>query len=450
MEQLMGKHAIVIGAGIGGLLFSRVLASHFQRVTVLERDSLPDDNQPRSGIPQGRHLHSLLAGGCRAMEGLLPGLVSDLRAGGAIEVLSGLQNMVERPGYDPFPRRHAGFSSYSMSRPLLELCVRRRVQSTANITVQQEVAVERLTHANAVVTGVALRDGRQLDADFVIDASGRGELTLRLLDDLGLPRPRETTIGVDMHYASVLFEIPADAAYDWKSVVTFPKAPHSSKGLLMTMIEGGRWICAVGWRGDEAAPTDRESYVEWTRNLRTQTAYKAIKDATMIGKVVRFAFPESRHRHFVELESLPSGVLPVADAICRFNPIYGQGMSVAALEAEAFAGLLKAPEQDFGQLSRSFFEQADRIIEGPWNMAALPDLLYPDTRGERPADLMNSLRFGQAFLELAARDAAVHKLQLEIHTLLKPRSAMTGDPALMQRILAVMSETNQQAMVAAS
>jgi 2-polyprenyl-6-methoxyphenol hydroxylase-like FAD-dependent oxidoreductase len=446
------EQAIVIGAGIGGLLFARVLAERFARVLVLERDSLSSDPEPRSGVPQGRHLHALLAGGCRAMEALLPGLIEDMRAAGAVEVLTGWSNRVERPGYDPFPRRDLGFASFSLSRPLLELCIRRRVQRFPNILLQSDATVERLLlHEGGAHPAVVLRDGQVLNADFVVDASGRGELTLRALAAFGFERPRETTIGVDMNYASASFEIPADASHDWKSVVMLPKAPESSRHLLMSTIERQRWLCVIGWRGAEQAPTDRETYVEWTRTLRTQTCYQAIRDARMIGAVLRYAFPESRYRHFTQCSALPPGLLPVADAICRFNPIYGQGMSVAAQQALALAELL-SEEQTTGAelLQRRFFQRCDQIIEGPWSMAAVPDFVYPDTRGQRPADLRESLKFGQAFTELAARDASVHKLMQEINSLLKPRSAMTGNPALMQRIYDVMSETTGAEATAAA
>lgn len=449
MAKQMGKRAIVIGAGIGGMLFARVLADYFEGVTVLERDSLPDNDEPRNGVPQGRHFHGLLAGGCRAMNALLPGLVDDFKAAGAVELVTGLSSRMEMPGYDPFPQRDLGFSSYGLSRPLLELCVRRRVQAIANISWEQNSVVERLRHDAGVVTGVALRDGRSLPADFVIDASRRGELTLKAFDEMGCARPRETTIGVDLSYVTALFEIPENAAYDWKVLITHPEPPPGGvKGALMSTIEGNRWICGLAWRGEEKAPVDRESFIEFTRKLRTQTCYHAIKGARMLGKVARFLFRESIHRHFSELESLPKGLLPVADAICCFNPAHGQGMSVAALEAEAFGELLETGEGDFYDLPRAFLRRTDQIIEAPWNMAAAPDLAYPDTRGERPPNLMQSLMFGAAFTELAARDANAHKLMMEIRSLLKPYSALTGDAALMRRIQTVMAEMAQAEMVA--
>jgi 2-polyprenyl-6-methoxyphenol hydroxylase-like FAD-dependent oxidoreductase len=332
--------------------------------------------------------------------------------------------------------------------------VRRRVAAISNVLIEHETTVEQLLHDGKAVTGVGLRDGRTLPADLVIDASGRGDLTLRALQALGIARPRESVIGVDINYASALFRIPAGVHHDWKTVIMTPQAPESSKAALLTTIEGNRWICAVGWRGEEVPPTDRESFVEWTRTLRMPTCYHALKDAEMLGKVMRFAFPESRYRHFAQLETWPRGLLPVADAICRFNPIYGQGMSVAALQAEALGELLAQcaadANDDLHDLARRFLRRADQIIEGPWNMAALPDLAYPDTRGERPADFEVSLKFGRAFTELAARDPSVHKLMMEMRGLLKPRTALTSNPALMQRIYDVIAEMAQVEAIAAA
>ena len=436
MIKQMGKHAIVIGAGIGGLLFARAMADAFEHVTVLERDSLPDNNEPRKGVPQGRHPHGLLPGGCRALDALLPGLVDDFEAAGAVKQVMGLSTRFEAPGYDPYPQRDAGAYWYSLSRPMLELCIRRRVEAIANISWEQNTTVERLQHEAGVVTGVALRDGRFLSADCVVDASGHsGELTLRVLGEMGYARPRETIIGIDLQYATALFEIPEDAAYDWKVLMSY-----SNPAAMMVPVEGKRWICAFAWQGGADAPRDRESYIEFARSLRTQTCYNAIKDATMLGKLAGYLFPESRHRHFSELQSFPKGLLPVADVICRFNPVYGQGMSVAALEAEAFCELLRESQGEFHDLTRAFLQRTDEIISTPWSTAAVPDLAYPSTRGERPPNHRELLLFGAAFLELAARDASVHKLRMEIIGLLKPYTTLTNDPVLMQRVQAVMAE----------
>jgi 2-polyprenyl-6-methoxyphenol hydroxylase-like FAD-dependent oxidoreductase len=445
MSKRQGQHAVVIGAGVGGLLFARALSPAFERVTVFERDTLANDSQPRIGIPQGRHLHLLLAAGCQSMEELLPGITGDLRAAGAVDQIAGLSTRVERPGYDPFPQRDCGFSNFSLSRPLLELCVRRRVTALTNVTIEQGVTVEHLLHERGAVIGVQRRDHGPLKADLVVDASGRGDLTLKALAMLGREPPSETTLGLNIKYCTALFEIPDDAPDDWTAVHTPPKVPESSKGLLMRPIENNRWICTITWRGDEQPPADHEEFIEWTRNLRTRTAYNVIKNAGAVGKVWRFIFPESRHRHFAEVEPFPPGLLPVADSICRFNPIYAQGMSVAALEAKALADLLAAGNLNGAQdgLARLFFQRADDIIEGPWTMSALRDLADPKTYGRRPEGFAEKLQFEQAFNKLAARDAAVQTLMEEIRALLKPLSAVDDDPELVERVHNVMAETEK-------
>lgn len=375
------------------------------------------------------------------MDALLPGLVDDFKAAGAIKQVMGLSTRFEAPGYDPFPQRDAGSCWYSLSRPMLELCIRRRVQAIPNISLEQNKAVERLRHDAGVVTGVEMRDGRILSADSVVDAGGRGgELTLKAFDEMNYARPRETTIGINLHYRTAVFEIPDDAAYDWKVLMSYSNPPPDSRATMIVPIEGNRWICCLVWHGDEDAPRDRESFLEFARKLRTPTCYQAIKDARMLGNVVGYLFPESRHRHFSELEAFPKGLLPVADAICHFNPLYGQGMSVAALEAEALCELLRDWQGGFHELTRAFLRRTDEIITVPWNTAAVPDLAYPDTHGERPTNHRQLLEFGAAFLNLAAIDAAAHKLRLEIIGLLKPYTALTNNPAMMARIQNLIKE----------
>lgn len=448
MSTPIGKQAVVVGAGMGGLTAARALADHFKRVIVLERDALPLDAAHRNGTPQARHVHALLAGGQRALGDLFPGFEQDLARAGAVPLRVGLDTRVERPGFDPFPKRDLGWVTYSMSRPLIELVVRQHVERRANITVRQRCRAHEVvaTPDGAAVTAVRCEnvDGTSetLPADLVVDASGRGTLTLALLESLGRPLPEETTIGVDVGYATAVFVIPDDAPTDWKGVFTFPQAPQSSRGALMLPLEGNRWIVTVGGRHGDRPPGDGDGFLTYAREFRTPTVYDAIKHAKRLGEIARFGFPASVWRHFERLEAFPRGLLPFGDAVCRFNPVYGQGMSVAAREACLLHRVLetRAVEADpLAGLAPVFFAEAQTLIEGPWAMAAVPDFIHPETRGQRPPDFEVTLKFGLALTRLAARDAAVHKLILEVQHLLKPRSVYR-DPELMQRVLAVMAE----------
>jgi 2-polyprenyl-6-methoxyphenol hydroxylase-like FAD-dependent oxidoreductase len=443
----IGRQAVVVGAGLAGLTAARVLADHFEQVIVLERDVLPADAAHRAGTPQSKHLHALLASGLSALNELFPGIADDLDRAGAVPLRVGLDVRVERPGYDPFPQRDLGWLSRSMSRPLVELTVRQRVRQHANITLRQCCRVQNIVASPDAATVVAVRcenldgSGQTVPADLVIDASGRGSLALELLRSAGRPLPEETTIGVDIAYATSVFAIPDDAPKDWKGVMVFGAAPQDARGALMLPLEGNRWILSVGEAHGDGLPGDEEGFIDCVRRLRTPTIYNAIKPAKRLGDVVRFGFPASVRRHFERLSVFPRGLLPVGDALCRFNPVYGQGMSVAAQEACLLGRLLAmlAGERDpLARLASIFFTEAQGLLETPWAVANL-DFVFPLTRGQRPADFEGMLKFGLALNRLAARDPAVHKLVAEVQALLKPRSVYR-DPELLRRVTAAMAE----------
>jgi 2-polyprenyl-6-methoxyphenol hydroxylase-like FAD-dependent oxidoreductase len=443
MAELIGRQAVVIGAGMGGLTAARAAADHFERVLVLERDALPADPLDRHGVPQGRHVHALLAGGQRALSELFPGFEDSLEGAGAVRLRVGLDIRVDRPGFDPFPQRDLGFDAFAMSRPLVELTVRRRVQETASIELRTGCQVQGLVPSpdGAAVTGVRYTSPSGTEetvaADLVIDASGRGTPTLDALAAMGRAAPAETTIGVDLGYASAVFAIPDDAPKDWKGAFCLPGAGRASRGSLMLPLEGHRWIATVGGRHGDQPPGDEAAFMEYAQALRTQTIYSAIKHAKRLGEIARFRFNESVLRHYQRLENFPRGVLPIGDAICRFNPIYGQGMSVAAQEAVALRRLL-ARGVSLAELARVYFADVARIVETPWAQAAVPDFVHPDTRGERPADFEQTLKFGMALGKLAASDPAIHRLTSEVQHLLKPRSVFQ-DPELVQRMMAIVA-----------
>ncbi len=392
-------------------------------------------------------MHALLLSGQRALSELFPGFEQDLARAGAVPLRVGLDVRMERPGYDPFPQRDLGWFSYAVSRPTIERAVRRRVESRANTTLRQRCRVQEVLASpnREAVTGVRYENGNgaseTIAADLVVDASGRGALTLALLQSIGRPLPEETTIGIDLGYATCVFAIPDDASIDWKGVMTFGQAPQNSRGGLMLPLEGNRWMATIGGRHGDVPPGDAEGFLTYARALRTPTIYNAISHAKRLDGVARYGFPESVRRHFERLEVFPRGLLPIGDAICRFNPVYGQGMSVAALEACLLQRLLErlAGDSDpIAGLASVFFAEVQTLIETPWSVATL-DFVFPDTRGQRPADFGTTLKFGIALTRLAAEDPAVHKLTAEVQNLLRPRSVYR-DPTLAQRVLAKMAQ----------
>jgi 2-polyprenyl-6-methoxyphenol hydroxylase-like FAD-dependent oxidoreductase len=440
MSKQCGDHAVVVGAGIGGLAAAAALASYFNHVTVLERDELGYEPATRSGVPQSRHLHGLLVGGLRALGELFPNFDRYLAEAGAVPYRVAADNRLEMPGYDPFPPRDFGWTGYLMSRPLIEHVIRQRLRKLANVTLLDRCRIVELVAANdgsvtEVRCGIVDSLVRSLRADLVVDASAQGSLTFALLKSVGLPKPEQTDIGIDMGYASAAFEL-SRAPRDWKMAITFPEKPSSGKTGYMFQIEGSRWMALVGERHAPPPPDSFDGFLDQTRQLRTSTIYDTLKNARPIGKVHRFSFPESSWRHYEELAAFPRGLIPIGDAICRFNPIHGQGMAVAVQEACALRDLLERHAGDndpLEGLAPAYFAAITPLIAAPWSMSAVPDFANPLTRGTPPKDMDNLLRFEGGLMHLAARDAEVHELLMAVRHLIKPASALQ-DPDLVRRV----------------
>lgn len=439
MRKAQGKHAIVIGAGMGGLAAAAAIAEFFEIVTVLERDDLPSTPSPRRGTPQSYHPHALLGGGQRALGELFPGFDRDLARVGAVPYRLGLDVRDERPGYNPFPRRNLGWVCYAMSRALIEHTARARLKQLSNVLILDQCRVLSLLAANdGSVEGVECEGiggvRKRLPADLVIDASARGSLTFELLRETGHPQPNQTNIGVDVQYATAVLAIPE--APEWKVAFVHPDGRQTYKGGLMFQIEKDRWMAVVGELHGSPPAEDFAGFLAATQQLRTSTIHDMVKRARPTEKIHRFALPENTWRHYERLTDFPKGLLPIGDAICRFNPIYGQGMTVAAMEARILRSLLRmrAHTRDpLAALGQAFFSSARPLIEAAWSMSAMPDLVHPKTRGERPDDLQDMLEFGAGLLRLAAADPEIHKRMIRVRHLMDPPSVLRT-PDIVHRV----------------
>jgi 2-polyprenyl-6-methoxyphenol hydroxylase-like FAD-dependent oxidoreductase len=443
MSDLLGRQALVIGAGMSGLAAAGALAEYFEQVIVVERDLLADTPAHRPGTPQSRQLHGLLSGGLDALCRLFPGLDRDLAAAGAAPLRVNIDLREELPGFDPFPRRDFGRVIYTASRPLLEHTVRRRVRARRNVVIRDQCLVRELVSSadRRSITGARCEriDGSRetIAADLVVDASGRGALMLAALDAMGSARPPETTVGVDIGYATASFEIP-EPRPDWHAVFAFPSAPSDSRCGYLLPVEGNRWMVSITELHCPRPPRDLAEFLDAARRLRTSTIHDAIRNARPAGMPQRFAFAASSWRHYEAVVDFPQGLIPIGDSICRFNPVYAQGMSVAAREAAVLADLLARRARgagDLAGLAQDFLAEVQPWIAGAWSMSTTPDLDYPQTRGERPADLAHALDCTAALYRVGARDAKVHELLVEVHHLARPNDALR-EPALVDRVRA--------------
>ena len=329
---------------------------------------------------------------------------------------------------------------------MLEVTVRRRVKQQGNITLRGGCRALAIvgTADGTLVTGVRCEtvDGDQetIPADIVIDASRHGTLTLSFLSAAGQPAPEETTIGVDIRYATGLFALSRGALGEFKAIVTFPKPPEDVHYAYLFPVENNSYQLLLVGRGDDAPPGDDDGFLAYAQKLSTPTIYNAMKGAKPLSKIARYGFPESKWRHFGRLDRFPRGLLPVGDAICCLNPVYGQGITVAVQEANVLRRVLRAnavKRDPFATLAPEFLAEAEALIKQPWAMSAIPDFIYPQTRGQRPEDLEYRLTSQLALARIATRDPAVHKLVAEVRHLLKPLEAL-DEPALVRRMEAEM------------
>ena len=445
----MGQRAVVIGAGIAGMVAARALADYFEQVVVCERDILPAQASSRAGTPQDRHTHTLLCGGLRSLEQLYPGFGAALLEAGAVPIRIGQDVRVEMVDFEPcFPRRNLGLTTYSMSRPLVEHLVRERTFAVPNILLLRDCRVRELVAVSdgSIVTAIrymdAARQPQTLQADLVVDASGRSSLSLALLSSLGIAAPDLSSVGAEILYATAVFAIPGDATDEWKGTLLVADSPSTSLSGALNPIEGGHWIATLWDRFGNRLPADVGGFIDHAKRLRTSTIYDAIKSARCESEVVRIGFRSSEWRHFERLPRIPDGLIILGDAVCRLNPTAGQGMSIAASQAQLLHTLLAERAQyaaPLSQLPSEYFRRLRALLEAAWSMSAMPDLIFPTLQGQRPPNFQQIVAYAAAMNRLAAADPAVHKLAVEVQHLLQPIGVLNA-PDIVSRATALLQE----------
>lgn len=427
------RHAIVIGGSIAGLLAARVLSATFAQVTILERDHLPAGAEPRKGTPQSRHGHGLLASGCQIIERLLPGFSDELVAKGALPCdVIGDARWYQLGGYKA--KFQSGLRGILVSRPLIEMVIRRCVLALPNVRLQ-EAGVQELvaTADHSRITGVRLVDGTSLMADLVVDASGRGSRAPAWLERLGYAKPVEERVNIGVGYATRIFRRrPTDLNGDLAAFIT-PTAPQQTRVGFMVPMEGDRWIISVGgWLGDHA-PTDDAGWIEFARTLPAPDIYEVVKDAEPLSEIVVHKIPANIRRRYEQLRRSPAGFVVMGDALCAFNPVYGQGMTVAAFEAQALEQLLQA-DPNLHDLHRRYFAGVAKIVDIPWSMATSEDFRYPAIEGKRPAGTILLHRYLNRVHFVARHDEVVCRTFFDVANMLKPPTALF-DPKIVWRVL---------------
>ena len=388
----LGERAVVLGASMGGLLAARVLADFFGAVTVVERDELPDGPAIRRGVPQGRHVHVLLTRGAQILDELFPGFLKELVADGApvwddgelskLHLSFGGHEML-RSG--KIALEAGALAVYMPSRPFLECLVRRRLEAIGNVTILggHDAAEMKSTADRNRVTGVRVvnRDGgaeQELTADVVMDATGRGAHTPAFLESLGYGRPVEDHIVMHTTYVSQLLRIPQGTLKEM--LVDISPAPGRPTGMFLTGYENDTWMFTVFGMVGHEPPRDLAGMLSFAQDYCPAHLIAAMRAAEPIGEVAHHRMPSSQWRRYDKMPRLPDGLLVCGDAICSFNPVYGQGMTVAALQAAALRDCLRCGGID---LPRRYFRASAKPIGVAWQMVAGSDLTFPGVAGRR-------------------------------------------------------------------
>jgi 2-polyprenyl-6-methoxyphenol hydroxylase-like FAD-dependent oxidoreductase len=437
MNRQIGDRAVVLGASMAGLLAARVLADAYAQVTVIDRDELSETPKHRRGVPHGRHIHGLLARGQQALEELFPGLTAELVAHGvpAGDMLADTRLYLS--GHR-LRQAHAGLVVLCASRPVLESHVRARVRALPNLRFLDRcdiVGLAATPDADRVAGVRVLRraDGsaeQVLGADLVVDATGRGSRTPVWLEALGYGRPQEDQVRIGLGYATRTYRLPPDALGGDLAVLQAATPQHPRTGALQ-MLEGDRWMLTLGGILGDHPPTDPDGFLDFARSLRFPDIYQTIRDAEPLDDPVPFRFPASVRHRYERLDRFPDGLLVMGDAVASFNPIYGQGMSVAALEALT---LRRHLERGAAPQPRRFFRDLPRVVDVPWDIAAGGDLIFPGVKGRRTlkSQLVNA--YIARLHAAAGHDASLASAFVRVAGLVAPPQTLLR-PSIAVRVL---------------
>jgi 2-polyprenyl-6-methoxyphenol hydroxylase-like FAD-dependent oxidoreductase len=427
-----GDHAVVLGASMAGLLAARVLTETYRRVTVIDRDMLPETGVHRRGVPHGRHHHAMQPRGREVLEELFPGFTDGAVQAGA-QTGDGLGTLRLVLSGHRLRQVDVGRLGLFVSRPFLEGRVRARVRALPGVTLVESTHILGLTTTpdRRRVTGARVQgDGepsQQITADLVVDATGRGSRTPVWLQEWGYQRPAEDRVDIGLGYATRTLRLRPGAIGHDKFIDVGATLDNPRMGVLGA-IEGGRHILTLGGVLGNYPPTDPAGFDAFATSLPFLDIAEAIEGAEPLDDPVGFRFPASVRHRYERLREFPEGLLVIGDAVSSFNPVYGQGMTVAANQAMVLRRLLA---RDTEPSPRPSFRLIATTVDPPWDIAAGADLAFPDVPGTRTLKIRLVNAYMPRLHAAAAHDAALSVAFARVMSLIdRPEGLLRPDRVL--------------------
>jgi len=385
---MQGK-AIVIGGGIAGKLAAKALSSYFQHVIILEADRETNDKVPRKRVPQSHHPHVLLKSGEEAIEKLFPEFVTQLIENGSIVTNFTRDLKWHHFGYwkEPFSGE---LTMVQQSRPMLEWHLQRRINQVPNITTTYETMTEDLIvdREQNKILGVRFRSLRtgteeELYGDMVVDASGFGSKSIEWLKTYGI-EVEEEKVWIQLFYATRLFRLKSQERPEWVNLLISPSFPENPYGAFIQTIEENRFSVTFSGYANEHAPQTNEEFFAYAQSLPVPDVLDFLKQAEPITDIKIHKIPYQVRRRFDMASQIPEGFLVIGDAHCRFDPLFGQGISVAAMEAVELQKCLQQAEHFAKGFTQLFHKKTSKLMATPWDMATTEAFRHPKIKGKKP------------------------------------------------------------------